>query len=80
MIDPTQPTYPAYTHYTPASTQSADQAWTNYQAQMRTIFTQVREGSLREVGSLLLDVSHYLIGNADALGKDKSSKERSVHR
>jgi hypothetical protein len=71
MIDPTQPTYPAYTHYTPASTQSADQAWTNYQAQMRTIFTQVREGSLREVGSLLLDVSHYLIGNADALGKTK---------
>ncbi|SMY21804.1 unnamed protein product [Zymoseptoria tritici ST99CH_1A5] len=76
MMDPTQPTYSAYTHYTP-SNQSADQAWSSYQAQMRTIFTQAREGSLHEVGNLLLEVSHYLIGNAEALGLTKD--DDTVH-
>lgn len=70
MIDPTQHSYTTYSQqYASASTQSADQAFSNYQAQMRTIFSQVRAGSLREVGSLLMDTSLYLIGNADALGE-----------
>ncbi|CAK3979671.1 Hypothetical predicted protein [Lecanosticta acicola] len=70
MIDPTQPSaYSAYaTQYTPQSNQSIDQAFNNYQAQIRTIFTQVREGSLRDVGNLLIECAHYLLGNAEALG------------
>lgn len=70
MIDPTQSSaYSAYaTQYTPQSNQSIDQAFNNYQAQIRTIFTQVREGSLRDVGNLLIECSHYLLGNAEALG------------
>lgn len=73
MMDPTQSgayPYAAAAHqYTPNSAQSVDQAFANYQSQVRTLFTSVREGSLREVGGLLMDVSHYLLGNAEALGK-----------
>lgn len=70
MIDPGHSSYASYSQqYTPVSTQSADQAFSNYQAQMRSIFSQVRGGSLREVGSLLMDASLYLIGNAEALGE-----------
>lgn len=73
MIDPNQATYTGYSQYTPTSTtQSVDQAFSNYQAQMRSIFSQVRGGSLREVGSLLMDASHYLIGNAEALGEHET--------
>lgn len=69
MIDPSQQAYATYSQYTPSSNQSADQAFSTYQAQMRSIFSQVRGGALREVGSLLMEASHYLIGNAEALGE-----------
>lgn len=72
MMDPTQSgaySYATTTQYTPSSAQSVDQAFANYQNQIRTLFTNVREGSLREVGGLLMDVSLYLLGNAEALGK-----------
>ncbi|GIZ46491.1 hypothetical protein CKM354_000961700 [Cercospora kikuchii] len=71
MMDPTQSgaySYATTTQYTPSSAQSVDQAFANYQNQIRTLFTNVREGSLREVGGLLMDVSLYLLGNAEALG------------
>lgn len=80
MIDPSQPAYQSYSQYTPtASSQSVDQAFSNYQAQMRSIFSQVRGGSLREVGSLLMDASHYLIGNAEALGENQLLPLRADH-
>lgn len=73
MIDASQSSsYPYATathHYAATSSQSMDQAFANYQGQIRTLFTSVREGSLRDVGSLLMDVSHYLLGNAEALGE-----------
>ncbi|KAM3422694.1 hypothetical protein BST61_g181 [Cercospora zeina] len=71
MMDPTQSgaySYATATQYTPSSAQSVDQAFANYQNQIRTLVTNVRDGSLREVGGLLMDVSHYLLGNAEALG------------
>ncbi|EMF15142.1 uncharacterized protein SEPMUDRAFT_147106 [Sphaerulina musiva SO2202] len=72
MMDPTQSGAYSYAatanQYTPSSAQSVDQAFANYQSQIRTLFTSVREGALREVGGLLMDVSHYLLGNAEALG------------
>ncbi|KAF2165186.1 hypothetical protein M409DRAFT_24571 [Zasmidium cellare ATCC 36951] len=71
MMDPTQPgAYSAYAaaQYTPQSNQSIDQAFNNYQAQIRTLFTNVRAEQLRDVGQLLMDISHYLLGNAEALG------------
>lgn len=72
-MDPTQSGAYSYAatanQYTPSSAQSVDQAFANYQSQIRTLFTSVREGALREVGGLLMDVSHYLLGNAEALGK-----------
>lgn len=72
MLDPTQSgAYSAYAaaQYTPQSNQSIDQAFNNYQAQVRTIFSNVRAESLRDVGQLLMDISHYLLGNAEALGE-----------
>ncbi|EME47095.1 hypothetical protein DOTSEDRAFT_69159 [Dothistroma septosporum NZE10] len=70
MIDPTASSaYPAYTaQYAQQSSQSIDQAFNNYQAQIRTIFSKVREGQLYELPGVLLDASHYLLGNAEALG------------
>lgn len=71
MLDPTSSAYSAYAaaQYTPQSNQSMDQAFNNYQAQIRTIFTNVRAESLRNVGTLLMEISHYLLGNAEALGE-----------
>lgn len=72
MLDPAQSgAYPAYAaaQYTPQSNQSIDQAFNDYQAQVRTIFTNVRAESLRDVGQLLMDISHYLLGNAETLGE-----------
>lgn len=70
MIDPTAASaYPAYTaQYAQQLSQSIDQAFSNYQAQIRTIFSKVREGQLWELPNILLDASHYLLGNVEALG------------
>lgn len=74
MMDPTQSGAYSYaaavsSQYPSGSAQSVDQAFSNYQHNIRTIFTNVREGTLRDLGSLLMDISHYLLGNAEALGK-----------
>ncbi|EME85394.1 uncharacterized protein MYCFIDRAFT_88778 [Pseudocercospora fijiensis CIRAD86] len=72
MLDPTQPGAYSYTtaatQYAPNSSTSVDQAFSNYQHNIRTIFSNVREGTLRDLGGHLLEVSHYLLGNAEALG------------
>lgn len=72
MMDPTQSgAYSAYgsTQYSTQANQSVDQAFSNYQAQIRTVFEHVREGSLRGVGEILLQASQYLVGSAEALGE-----------
>ncbi|KAK5163486.1 uncharacterized protein LTR77_010668 [Saxophila tyrrhenica] len=45
-----------------------DQGFDRYNDQIRTIFILARDGALRDVGGHLLDVSSYLIGNAEQLG------------
>jgi hypothetical protein len=45
-----------------------DQAFNDYQTRVRTIFTWVHDGTLRDVGQQLLQISQYLLGNAEALG------------
>ncbi|KAK3705017.1 hypothetical protein LTR37_013534 [Vermiconidia calcicola] len=77
MMDPSQsggyPTYSQQTQYQSQPqqqphTQPVDQAFERYQTQIRSIFTLARDGALRDVGSPLLDISHYLLGNAEVLG------------
>ena len=70
-MDPIQPgAYAQQPHYTAQQQQpqSDDQAFDRYQAQIRAIFTYARDGSLRDIAQQLLDVSNYLLGNAEALG------------
>lgn len=59
-----QPQYAAQQQAAPI-----DHGFDHYQTQIRTIFTLARDGALRDSASRLLDVSQYLIGNAEALGK-----------
>ena len=73
MMDPTQSSaYTAYLQqpqYPPQQqAQPVDQAFDRYQNQIRTIFTLARDGALRDIGGQLLEISHYLLGNAEALG------------
>lgn len=53
-----------------------DEAYEMYQNKAREIFTLVREGQLRETHDHLLYISRYLLGNAEALGRD-SNKHKS---
>lgn len=78
MLDPTQSAaYPAYSqqHQYPApaqpqqSTESIDQAFSRYQTSIRTIFTRAREGDLRNMPEQLLQISQYLLGSAEGLGR-----------
>jgi len=57
---------PQYTTQQPGHT--VDQAFNEYQSRVRSIFTLVRDGTLRDVGTHLLQISQYLLGNAEALG------------
>jgi hypothetical protein len=47
---------------------TVDQAFNDYQSQVRSIFTLVRDGQLRDIGPHLLHISSYLLGHAEALG------------
>ena len=74
VMDPSQTgTYNPYaqqTQYTPLAPISPDeQPFENYHVQIRNIFTLARDGTLRDIGVRLLDVSQYLLGNVEALGK-----------
>ena len=72
MVDPSQSgTSSAYAPSlrSPQTHTTVTQAFSRYQTQIRTIFTRVKEGSLSDLGNLLLEVSHYLLGNAEALGR-----------
>ncbi|KAK3614127.1 hypothetical protein LTR56_027459 [Elasticomyces elasticus] len=79
MIDPSQPgTYATYSQQPQPShqpqyavqppEQSADEAFVAYNSNIRSIFGQVREGTLRDVGQQLLQISQYLLGNVETLG------------
>ncbi|KAK5720581.1 hypothetical protein LTR17_014837 [Elasticomyces elasticus] len=82
MLDPSQPsTYATYSQQTQQTQapqqqqyavqppeQSADEAFVAYNSNIRSIFGQVREGTLRDVGQQLLQISQYLLGNVETLG------------
>lgn len=73
MMDPSQSgayaSYAQQSNYTTqTSAQNVDQAFNEYQARIRSIFTMAREGTLRDIGTHLLQISQYLTGNAEALG------------
>ena len=83
-MDPTQSgAYAGYVQqpqYQAQPQPSIDQAFDRYQNQIRTIFTLARDGSLRDVGGQLLEISHYLLSNAEALGKDSKHRCRYAER
>jgi len=71
-----QPAHYAPQHHQPQQqTESIDQAFTRYQTQVRTVFTRAREGNLRETPDQLIQISNYLLGSAEALGKDIWSRQ-----
>ena len=86
MIDPTQSGgYQAYVQqpqYTAQQQQApnVDQAFNQYQMQVRSIFTDARDGSLRDVAARLVEISHYLLGNAPALGERPAKPRRLAFR
>jgi hypothetical protein len=45
-----------------------DQAYNQYQNELRRTFEHVRDGRLQEAGTLLMRISEWLLGNADNLG------------
>lgn len=74
-MDPSHPAaytaYPQQAHYAPQQqAQTTDEAFERYQTQVRTIFTMAHECSLRDVGTQLLEISQYLLGNAEGLGEN----------
>lgn len=74
MIDPSQSgSYAAYSQQpqygSQQPAQSVDQAFNDYQSHVRSIFTAVRDGTLRDVGQQLMQISQYLLGNTEALGE-----------
>ncbi|KAI4722208.1 hypothetical protein E4T48_01538 [Aureobasidium sp. EXF-10727] len=48
----------------------------HYQMQTREIFTHVKDRHLKPTGSLLLQISRFLIGNVGALGLDRDDKSQ----
>ncbi|KAK0285122.1 hypothetical protein LTR35_005324 [Friedmanniomyces endolithicus] len=76
MMEPSQPgPYETYhqQHQPPQysgepSGQSNDQDLDAYTANVRSIFSHVRDGALRDIGQQLLQVSQYLLGNVEMLG------------
>lgn len=74
MMDPTQSAayatfaqQPQYNPQQPAA--PVDHAFDRYQNQVRNIFSLTNNGSLRDVGTQLLEISYYLLPNAEALGE-----------
>jgi hypothetical protein len=81
MMGPSQSgqysTYVQQSQYQSQPQQSMDQDFERYESQIRTIFSLVREGSLRDIGGHLLEVSLYLLGNAEGLGLTRD--EHNLH-
>lgn len=61
-----QPQYPAQQ---PQQQTSVEEVFERYQNQVRSIFSLVREGSLQDIAPQLLNISNYLLGNAQVLGR-----------
>ncbi|KAK4542663.1 hypothetical protein LTR36_006235 [Oleoguttula mirabilis] len=72
MMDPSQPggyaTYAQQPQYNPQPPAQSDQAFNDYQSRVRSIFLLVRDGTLRDIGTHLLYISQYLLGNVHGLG------------
>ena len=70
-----QPQQVQYGHGHQGSRQ-IDQAYSDYKATLRSIFSSAQEGILRDVHHRLLQVSQYLLGHVEALGE---SNRHIVH-
>lgn len=73
-MDPSQQVpynpYMQQAQYTPQlQLHSEEQRLDNYHLQLRNIFTLARDGALQNLGTHLLEVSQYLLGNVETLGK-----------
>jgi hypothetical protein len=60
-----------------ANTTDMDNAYNQYQTELRRTFEHVRDGHLGEAGTLLLRISEWLLGNAENLGKPSKLLKRS---
>lgn len=72
-------TFPSYSQQSQYTTQqmlpqnATDQAFSDYQARVRLIFTLAHDGTLRDMPDQLVHISRYLLGNVEALGTDDVS-------
>ena len=81
MIDPSQSGAYAYAQQSQYSaqqsqppqaqvqSQGADPGFNDYQAKIHSVFTLVQDGMLSDTAAPLIHASHYLLGNAESLGR-----------
>lgn len=71
MNDPAQGSsqgaYPSQS-YAAQGGSDIDNAYNTYQTELKRTFEHVRDGRLSEAGRLLLDITEWLLGSAEALG------------
>ena len=92
MINPSQSGAYAYAQQTQYSaqhpqqpqtqvqSQGADPGFNDYQAKIHRIFALVQDGMLSETVTPLIHASHYLLGNAENLGKSaRAVAPKTVH-
>lgn len=85
MIDPSQSashqSYSQQASFASSAESHADpqgQTSGHYQQMIRTIFAHVRDGSLHALPQQLLEISHYLIGSAESLGKRRLERTEDL--
>ncbi|KAF2492037.1 hypothetical protein BU16DRAFT_551790 [Lophium mytilinum] len=84
MTDPSQGASSASFGYAPAggSTQGSefDTAYNQYQTELKRTFQHVRDGRLGEAATLLMNISNWLLGNAEALGLVRDDEAMHTER
>jgi hypothetical protein len=70
MTDPSQSSPQGYGQQTDAAL--LDSAYSSYQTELRRTFSNILESRLVEAASSLMNLSEWLLGNAEALGKFRS--------
>jgi len=70
MADPTQSAQPAYpqANYAAQTAADLDNAYGQYQQELRRTFQYARDGRLNEASNLLVHISDWLLTNAETLG------------
>ncbi|WPH03525.1 Hypothetical protein R9X50_00640500 [Acrodontium crateriforme] len=64
----------------PQASAAVEQGFNDYQARVRSIFTRVTEGSLRDINIMITEVSQYLLGNVEVLGLTRDVEEESMRK